>query len=254
MGDHNLASKHFPHLQSQSEKGQTEMYQLFEASKRAYLSMMTPWWQTPLSFQPNHLYGDTLSLRFHQLHSYLSNSMYATSNVLPLVSHSPTTNYGSLKVKDKCCSAHVEEHKDVDQSQGKESILSAIKKSGKKLSSVLKGHAPCRFSFTEQIPAQIFLKKLYSLEHILSMLNNVIIPGEVKNVKEAVASSDPDSEVSRHRFDFAHLAVSCASTTSSDPDEPEEAKVTSHLPPLFCPSPLEPLDLSCSQMSIFGLR
>ena len=79
------------------------------------------------------------------------------------------------------------------------------------------------------------------------MLNNVTIPDEVKNVKEATATPD-------NRFNFAHLAVSCTSTNSSDPDEPEEAKVTNHLPPLFCPSPVEPLDLSCSQMPIFGLR
>ena len=155
---HNSAFKHFPHLQSQSEKSQTEIYQLLEASKRAYLSVMTPWWQTPLSFRPHHFHGDALSLRFHQLHSYLSSSMYVTSsNVLPLAWHSPTTNYDSLKVKDECCSTHVEEHKDVDQSKGKESILWANKKSGTKLMSVLKERALFRFLFKAQIPVQIII-------------------------------------------------------------------------------------------------
>ena len=138
---YNLAFGHFPYVQPRSEKAQKEMYELFEASKRAYFSMMAPWWQTVLSFRPNHFQGDILPFRFHKLHSYLSSPMYITSsNVLPLDSHSPTTNYESLKMKDECCSAHVDAQKEVEQHTMKESILSGIKRSGTKLTNDLKGH------------------------------------------------------------------------------------------------------------------
>ena len=67
--------------------------------------------------------------------------MYITSrNVLRLDSHSSTTNYESLKVKDECCPAQVEAHEEVEPHTRKESILSENKKSGTKLTNVLKEH------------------------------------------------------------------------------------------------------------------
>ena len=102
-------SGYIPHLQQlRLQYSPKEIEEFWEASRRAYLSMMmASWWQVPLVNHPRHSEVDMLSLQAQQLQEYFSNSLHSTQRYpIPTNIHSVVAQQDFFRVRDEFTAAH----------------------------------------------------------------------------------------------------------------------------------------------------